>query len=437
MGAGKKEEQEIELRSEEVQEILGHIPSRIIRYGISVIVTILILLVLGSCFFKYPDILIAQAEIITKNPPADIVAKSSGELTHLLVADTQLVIEGEVLAVIQNAANYKDVKTLNLLLEQVTPNNVNPFQEFFEQGTYGQLGELQVPFSDFQQSYFKLQNFITLDVNHKKIQALKSKRGKLKSYGEVLLKQWKLKDKGYEFSEQQYERDSMLFVRDVISQADFERAKQKLYTDKMEVYDSHVIWINKQIEFDELTQQILEQEQTFIEIQDAMQRKVKENYSLLKSKIAWWFDAFLLQSPIEGRVVFNEVWSSFQYVTVGQQVFTVIPSQKQEKISKVRLPIKGAGKVKIGQTVNLKFEQYPYQEFGMITTRVDKISLVQSESFFMLELALPDNLITNYGIQLPFNQKMQATAEIITEDLPLIARIFNPLKAMFKERLRS
>jgi hypothetical protein len=53
----------------------------------------------------------------------------------------------------------------------------------------------------------------------------------------------------------------------------------------------------------------------------------------------------------------------------------------------------------------------------------------------VVEVNLADTLITNYGYILPFSQKMGGTAEIITEDLPLIVRLFNPLKAILKKHL--
>jgi hypothetical protein len=66
---------EIELRSEPVQEILGTVPPWIIRWGITLFLIIVILILVGSWFFKYPDFVNAEIEVITQKPPADIIAK--------------------------------------------------------------------------------------------------------------------------------------------------------------------------------------------------------------------------------------------------------------------------------------------------------------------------------------------------------------------------
>ncbi|PKP11214.1 MAG: hypothetical protein CVU08_12645 [Bacteroidetes bacterium HGW-Bacteroidetes-3] len=44
----------IELRSDKVRSIIGQIPPLIIRSGISVILLVIIVLLIGSCYFKYP-----------------------------------------------------------------------------------------------------------------------------------------------------------------------------------------------------------------------------------------------------------------------------------------------------------------------------------------------------------------------------------------------
>ena len=59
-------EDNIELRSEELQEIIGRMPSRIERYGIIVIACVVLVIFVGSFFFKYPDTLDAKVVIDDK-----------------------------------------------------------------------------------------------------------------------------------------------------------------------------------------------------------------------------------------------------------------------------------------------------------------------------------------------------------------------------------
>ena len=91
--------------------------------------------------------------------------------------------------------------------------------------------------------------------------------------------------------------------------------------------------------------------------------------------------------------------------------------------------------MKPGQRVNLKFENYPYMQYGMVDGVVSRISQVPTDNFYAVELELPNGLISNYGNSFEFNREIQGTAEIITEDLRLIQRIFNPIRALFHERV--
>ena len=50
----KKSSNEIELRSEKVRNLLGEIPSSLIRWGTVIIITILLILLLVVCFMPFP-----------------------------------------------------------------------------------------------------------------------------------------------------------------------------------------------------------------------------------------------------------------------------------------------------------------------------------------------------------------------------------------------
>ena len=45
----------IELRSEKIRHIIGEIPSRIVRYGITIITIVLLVLLVGAYFIPYPE----------------------------------------------------------------------------------------------------------------------------------------------------------------------------------------------------------------------------------------------------------------------------------------------------------------------------------------------------------------------------------------------
>ncbi len=53
----------IELRSEKVRYIIGEIPSRIVRYGITIITIVILGLLTGAYFIPYPETISARIEM--------------------------------------------------------------------------------------------------------------------------------------------------------------------------------------------------------------------------------------------------------------------------------------------------------------------------------------------------------------------------------------
>ena len=85
------EHKEIELRSEELQDVMGKVPPWILRWGIAALFGIVIVLLTGSAFFAYPDVIQAPITLTGSTPPAGIVAFSSGKLDMMRTVDNQIL----------------------------------------------------------------------------------------------------------------------------------------------------------------------------------------------------------------------------------------------------------------------------------------------------------------------------------------------------------
>ncbi len=96
----------LELHSDEVQEIIGHVPHWILRWGNMVVLGVLGLLGLTSYLVRYPDILNAQALINAKEQPQKIVwFISDPSITYRThVSDSRQVQVGDTLVSEVNAS---------------------------------------------------------------------------------------------------------------------------------------------------------------------------------------------------------------------------------------------------------------------------------------------------------------------------------------------
>jgi len=142
----------IELRSEEVQDILTKVPHWMIRWGTVLIFAIILMLFFVSWFVKYPDVVNTEIIITTNIPPEKIVSKSSGRIEAILVKNKALVAKNTTLAIIENTANYKDVFLLKGIVDNYNINDSN--KEFpFALLKNVQLGEIESAFGVFQKDY--------------------------------------------------------------------------------------------------------------------------------------------------------------------------------------------------------------------------------------------------------------------------------------------
>ena len=137
---------EIELRSEEFNEVLSAVPSWILRWGITMIACVVVILLIGSAVFKYPDIISSTVTLTGTTPVSAVVARTSGKLQELYVENNQQVAANTLLAVIENPAKTEDILRLKELVGQAEGNldtiALVPSRQL-------QLGSLQSLYSSF------------------------------------------------------------------------------------------------------------------------------------------------------------------------------------------------------------------------------------------------------------------------------------------------
>ena len=213
---------QIELRSEEVQEILTRVPSWMIRWGSIVILLIVLLLFLVSYLVKYPEVIVTQVVITTNTPPQKLVAKTSGNIEVIFVKDRGDISKNAPLAVIQNSANYEDVFKLKKILDTFDLNNtIFPFEDLAS----AELGEIESSYSLFQKEYIAEQ--LNTELKPYKVE------GNAQTYESVQLKErLKLLESQKDITENELElqkldldRHESLFKKGIIAAQEFEKQR--------------------------------------------------------------------------------------------------------------------------------------------------------------------------------------------------------------------
>ena len=420
-------EEKIELRSEEFQEILGAVPSWILRWGFTAIAIIVVVLLIGSAIIKYPDTIGSSMTLTGTTPASGIVSRTSGKLQELYVSDNQHVETGNYLAVIENPAETKDILFLKNYLSSFE-NDVNcalPPKEI-------KLGNLQTLYSSFYTTLFDYLEYKRLLYYQQKIEITKERITQYEAQYRNLLRQQKIGDEQFTLAGKQFRRDSLLHQKGLIAHEEYEKSQNAYLQSAMSQENMQSSVNNMRIQIEQLKESLLDTEQQDIEKSNSLQIQLHSLVSQLKTEIQAWELNYVLQAPFNGRITFSNYWIANQNIVSGETVFNIVPDENGILMGKALLPVNRSGKVKVGQKVNIRFENFPDNEFGIVKGIVENISLVPSESKgingYVVKIDLPQGLMTTYKKELPYMSNMQAQADIVTEDLSLLDRFFMPLK---------
>jgi multidrug resistance efflux pump len=422
----------IELRSEEVQEILNKVPHWMIRWGNLLLLILIVLFFAISWFVNYPDIISSEAIITTEIPPQKEFAKVTGKIDTIFVNDNQKVIRNHPLAIIENTANFKDVFYLKSVIDTIKYTKQS-FYYSTEKMPILFLGEIENEYSLFENNYIQY-------ILNKELQPYSNdlKASKFSSFEQNrrlinLQSQKELNKRELAFKKKDLERNKSLFKKGVIAEIDYEN-KQLEYLQAERNYKNMLSSIsslregisnnNKTIKGTEISKIINE---------ISLLKKVIQSFNQLKKSIKNWELKYVLSSKINGEISFLNYWSENQTVSQGDLVFTIIPSENSAFVAKLKTPAQNIGKVRIGQIANIKLTNFPDYEFGVLRGKVEKISkITDKEGFYTIDVSLPKNLMTSYKKKIEFKQEMRGTADIITEDLRLMERFFYQMIKIFR-----
>jgi multidrug resistance efflux pump len=422
----------IEVHSEEIQELMGFIPNRLIRWGLAIIFTIFSGVILGAFFIKSPEIITAPMVLTTKNPPIVLLSKSTGRIDRLFVRDAQFVNAGTIIALINNPTDYSDFLLLKEKINIISNGSLWDGQVFnIEFPDKLTLGELQSAYSLFIKGRNNFKHYLTQNLIPQKIELLKKQIAKQREYYQMLLKQKAFITEDLSLAEKSVMRDSLLLSKGSISETDYEKAKQNLLSKKSSSAGFDASLKNTESSIFQMQGSSVELQMQFEKELNQFRLDLEESKQNMKNLLHQWEEKYLIKSPVTGVMTYTSVWSEKQEVKTGDLIGTVIPQGAISIIAKAVIPTAGFGKVEVGQRVNIKLSGFPFMEFGMLRGHIRSVSLVPEEKGYVAEIDLEEGMTSSYKENLKFIQQMDGTAEIITKDLRLIYRFVNPLKALF------
>ncbi|MFK7968788.1 MAG: HlyD family secretion protein [Bacteroidia bacterium] len=420
------EELRIELRSEEVQEIMGYIPHWIIRWGITVFLLVVIAGLGLSWFVKYPDVLPAKVVLTTDPPPLRLAAPLTAKIEEIFVKEGESVEADHWLMVFESTADWQAVRSLESSLSRADTTNLLSLLPLPDRN----LGSLQGQYSGFRKALEDWQFFKSsgrFRTNTRKGTSRQS--AELKALNTNIEEQLALRRRELSLAENEFEINKRLNKEGTISRVELERSEVDVIQKRLMIKQLEAQIHNNEIQILSYQQRLGDFGQQNRQSELSLKITAQEAFQQVQASIRSWKQQFVLRAPEAGNIALFDLWSKSQQVEQGKAVLSLLPQAKRI-IGKATLGQAGSGKLRIGQKANIKLDSYDYKQFGMLTAKVIHISPLPKKDQYLIDLELPQGLVTTYDKPLDFDAELYGNAEIITEELRLLERIFYEFKKL-------
>lgn len=164
-----------------------------------------------------------------------------------------------------------------------------------------------------------------------------------------------------------------------------------------------------------------------------LQAKIVEAETLLKTAQTQ-LEQLYLYAPVNGVISSLKIKNRGEVTQPAQTVAEIMPDHVPLVLSAV-LPNREAGTVQTGMTVQIKFDAFPYQEYGVVSGKVISISPnaevdERIGAVYRVKIALDRKVVTHEGRTIELKAGQTAQAEIITRRRRIIEILLDPIQQL-------
>jgi multidrug efflux pump subunit AcrA (membrane-fusion protein) len=424
---------EIELRSESVQEIVGRIPHWIIRYGITVLLGLILLMIFLSWLIRYPDVINATGVLTSEDRPRSVVARSDGKLVRLDVADGDTLSTNALLAVIESTAEPASMDSLRWLLADgatALRSDTGVFPHLADL----QVGEGRLILADLRSASEEFHVWRTETYRTERNAGLLAKIELFKKMISASEKQLTWATRKQQNYATEAKVDTALASSGVIPATEF-RKKQNDYIDQQITMSG----MERSLQQNRIT--LLEMQAQLKELQHADEARYRELEDRCKAKLeqlrdflgTWQLNHNVL-APVAGRVHFAGRLTVNQPVKSGDVLFYLAPIA-EHYIVEAFVPGTGAGKVQVGQLVYVRLDGFPANEFGQLIGTVRSMASMANmragtigAEGYRVVVDLPQGLMSSFRRKLTYSPEMNVQVEVVAKERSVLGRIFDRLR---------
>jgi HlyD family secretion protein len=149
-------------------------------------------------------------------------------------------------------------------------------------------------------------------------------------------------------------------------------------------------------------------------------------------------DKTVIRAPLDGMIAQLHVVNTGETVIRGRTLMTLVPKDTR-LLAEVRIPNKDVGLLNIDMPTRLKFDAFPFGEYGVINGQLERIVSVADSadgaaSFYRAYSSLDQDYFLVKGAPVKLMPGMTATIEVITERKSILSLLLQPFLEFGKPR---
>lgn len=423
-----KNENNIEVLNEEIQEILGTPPGWILRFGTLIFLIVIVILIWLSYWIQYPDVVVSEIIVSFNDPPSKLISTKSGYLNKLHVVHNQKVKKGQLLISYNSEANYQDVLSLYEKLLQVKQTNQSSILSlsFSENYSIGELQKYLFQFLDKQNQYSLRVKGIS-EVTNKS-----DKQKQISSLENGIEYSTNLRDNlavQIENTQIQLKNEEAMVKMDKLSQSELNKTRDKLTVLSSNLNATEAEMKDKQFKISNLKSDLVNLSVSSEKGREVALSEMNAAFVQFKSNVTQWISSHLIISPTVGTVqVTNKFLKSGQYVNKYEPLLIIIPPQSNKMKGIMNVPFNESGNIKRNQLVLVRLNSYPSSKYGIIEGKVassSSIALEEDEKLISpVTIYFENGLVTTTGYKVSTKKELSGMARIITQNKRFIQRLF-------------
>nr|WP_294860151.1 HlyD family efflux transporter periplasmic adaptor subunit [uncultured Fluviicola sp.] len=422
---------DIELKSEQMNEMLSTPPKWIVRSGNGVFLIVLLIITGLAWFIRYPDEIVGEVLVTSSKPPIELSNQSYIQLKTINVAENQEVNAGDLIAQFDIQAKSEDIEKAKNYLDQLETFN-GKFQEkipVFSQQL--KLGTFQEQWTTLLSKIEEWNSEYSENMIHQELASIKREISFREQLQIISNKKIKLSEGEYELIQEQLASSERLAEQNAISKQSLTQDKRTQSQALQSVQSQKEQHVQNLITLNTLRKESLRLEHDAKLKKLQMSSEIQISLSALINGFQTWEKNTVWIAPCSGKVMFNKLLQVNRFYKVNEASIVIVP-KGSGYTAIATIASTGSGKVKVGQKTFIELTDFPRTEFGMLEGKVSTITKIDKEGKYEVKIQLPKQMKTTYNRDIPFKAQLKGSVKIVTKDKRLLARFFEQLTDLIK-----